>query len=107
VTVLFGVFVHAVLLHLGFSARADLIHIAQTRFGIEHRIGNPKKGEILHMTPNPKDQGWYGIAEEASKEMDGAKLTILVAQLCSALDDRDNGLHQDSPLTLSASMRET
>jgi hypothetical protein len=43
------------------------------------------------MTPNPKDQGWYGIAEEASKEMDGARLTTLVAQLCSALDDRNNG----------------
>jgi hypothetical protein len=54
------------------------------------------------MTPNPKDQGWYGIAEEASKEMDGAKLTILVAQLCSALDDRDNGLHQNSPVCINA-----
>jgi hypothetical protein len=36
-----------------------------------------------------KDGDWQSIAEQASKEMDGAKLTILVAQLCRALDERD------------------
>ncbi len=42
------------------------------------------------MAPNPKDQKWYSLAEQASTEMDSAKLTILVAQLCSALDERAN-----------------
>ena len=41
------------------------------------------------MTLNPKDQAWRDIAEQASKEMDGAKLTILIAQLCSTFDDRN------------------
>ena len=40
------------------------------------------------MVPDPKDRQWYSIAEQASKETDSAKLTILVAQLCSALDER-------------------
>ncbi len=38
------------------------------------------------MAPKLTDPEWYSIAEQASKEMDSAKLTILVAQLCSALD---------------------
>ena len=42
------------------------------------------------MSPNPKDQRWYSIAEQASKEMDGATLSLLVQQLCSALDERSN-----------------
>ena len=40
------------------------------------------------MTQNSKDQDWLAIAEQASKEMNGDKLMILVAQLCSALDER-------------------
>ena len=40
------------------------------------------------MIQNPRDRKWYSLAEQASKEMDSAKLTILVAQLCSALDER-------------------
>jgi hypothetical protein len=40
------------------------------------------------MAPQITDQQWYPIAEQVSKEMDSAKLTILVAQLCSALDER-------------------
>jgi hypothetical protein len=39
------------------------------------------------MAPQVTDQKWYSIAEQASKEMDSAKLTILVDQLCSALDE--------------------
>ncbi len=38
------------------------------------------------MDPDRKDGDWRSIAEQASKEMDSAKLTILVAQLCSALE---------------------
>ena len=34
------------------------------------------------------DRDWRTIAEKASKEMDPEKLTILIAQLCSALDER-------------------
>ena len=41
------------------------------------------------MAPKSTDQEWYSIAEQISKEMDSAKLTILVAQLCSALDERN------------------
>ena len=40
------------------------------------------------MDPDRKDGDWRSIAEQVSKEMDSAKLTILVAQLCSALDER-------------------
>jgi len=34
------------------------------------------------------DQKWCFLAEQASKEMDPAKLLILVDQLCRALDER-------------------
>lgn len=40
------------------------------------------------MAQNPTDPKWYSLAEEASKEMDGAKLSLIVAQLCAALDER-------------------
>ena len=39
------------------------------------------------MAPNITDPKWYSIAEQASTEMDSAKLTILVEQLCTALDE--------------------
>jgi hypothetical protein len=39
------------------------------------------------MAPQITDQKWYSIAEQASTEMDSAKLAILVAQLCEALDE--------------------
>jgi hypothetical protein len=32
------------------------------------------------------EEGWQSIAEHASKEMDSAKLMILVEKLCHALD---------------------
>jgi hypothetical protein len=44
------------------------------------------------MAVDPKDQDWRGIAEQAGKEMDATKLSILIAQLCSALDERDKSL---------------
>jgi hypothetical protein len=34
------------------------------------------------------DRDWRTIAEKASKEMDPEKLASLIAQLCSALDER-------------------
>jgi hypothetical protein len=42
------------------------------------------------MAQQTTDPEWYSIAEQASKETDPAKLTILVAQLCSALDKAEN-----------------
>ena len=42
------------------------------------------------MAPNPRDQKWYSIAEQASKETDPQKLTVLVSQLCGVLDERLN-----------------
>ena len=40
------------------------------------------------MAPNRGNEDWRSIAEETSKEMDPAKLTILVGKLCRALDKR-------------------
>jgi hypothetical protein len=40
------------------------------------------------MAPDPNDQEWYRIAEQASTEMDSAKLATLVSQLCASLDKR-------------------
>ena len=40
------------------------------------------------MAPDPIDREWYSIAEQASKETDPRKLDLLVAQLCSVLDER-------------------
>ncbi len=34
------------------------------------------------------ERDWRSIAEKASKETNPEKLTILIAQLCSALDER-------------------
>jgi len=41
------------------------------------------------MAPLNADQEWYSIAEQASKEMEPKKLSVLVEQLCTALDKRD------------------
>jgi hypothetical protein len=38
------------------------------------------------MTPHLGDEDWRSIAEQTSKEMDSAKLTILVEKLCRALE---------------------
>jgi len=40
------------------------------------------------MAPNPKDQLWYSLAEQASQEPDPIKLLELIGQLCAALDAR-------------------
>ena len=45
-----------------------------------------KRGPL--MATNPKDQEWYSIAEQLSKEMNPAKLGMLVLRLCAALDKR-------------------
>jgi hypothetical protein len=37
----------------------------------------------------PEDQEWRDIAKQVSIEMDPAKLTILVGELCRALDERN------------------
>jgi hypothetical protein len=42
------------------------------------------------MAPNPRDEKWYSIAEQASKETDHTKLQALIVQLCVALDERLN-----------------
>jgi hypothetical protein len=34
------------------------------------------------------ERDWRSIAEKASKEMDPEKLVVLIAQLCSALDEQ-------------------
>jgi hypothetical protein len=40
------------------------------------------------VAPDPRDQEWYSLAEQASKEPDQTKLLALIAQLCTALDER-------------------
>ncbi len=45
------------------------------------------------MAPQPRDQEWRLIAEQVSKEMDSAKLMILIERLCGALDE-----HHKAPL---------
>lgn len=52
------------------------------------------------MALNPRDQHWQALAEQASKEMDAARLTIIVAQLCSALDERAKPPVSATPITL-------
>jgi hypothetical protein len=46
------------------------------------------------MTPHPGDGDWLSIAEQASREMDPAKLTILVEKLCRALEGEGRGKSQ-------------
>jgi hypothetical protein len=36
----------------------------------------------------PRDQKWYFLAEQVSKETDAEKLAKLVVQLCNALDEQ-------------------
>ena len=46
------------------------------------------------MAPHRRDGDWVSIAEQASKEMDPAKLMILVEKLCRALEGEDRGKSQ-------------
>jgi hypothetical protein len=41
---------------------------------------------------------WQPIAEQASKEMDPAKLTILIEKLCCALEGEEREVSVDSDL---------
>ena len=49
------------------------------------------------MTTRSQDTDSMSIAEQASKEMDSAKLTALVEQLCSAVDNRKKVAHCHFP----------
>ena len=42
------------------------------------------------MSPDIRDQQWRSTAEQASKEMDGKKLSFLVEQLLIELDEHRN-----------------
>lgn len=46
------------------------------------------------MAPHLEDGDWRSIAEQASKEMDPAKLLILVEKLCCALESERRGKSQ-------------
>jgi hypothetical protein len=50
------------------------------------------------------ERDWRSIAEKASKEMDPEKLATLIAQLCSALDERKARpqWQRDEPKTIAA-----
>jgi hypothetical protein len=49
------------------------------------------------MTPHLGDGDWQSIAERASKEMDPAKLMILVEKLCCALEGERREKSQLAP----------
>ena len=42
------------------------------------------------MIPTIAEGTWQSFAEEASKEMDSAKLSVIVAKLCRALENEDD-----------------
>jgi hypothetical protein len=56
-------------------------------YGIHGRLNYPET-EVSAMTPNPKDQKWRDLAQDVITETDPARLHTLVAQLCTALDER-------------------
>jgi hypothetical protein len=45
--------------------------------------------EAPAMAPDHGNEDWHTLAEQASTEMDPAKLTVLVRKLCRALDERN------------------
>jgi hypothetical protein len=52
------------------------------------------------MAPHLGDQDWRSLAEQVAKEMDPAKLTILIAKLCLALDsERKENFSVAEPLS--------
>jgi hypothetical protein len=51
---------------------------------------------------DPRDQKWCALARQASEEMDSAKLSLLVAQLCAALDERQNPPESLTPSSCAA-----
>jgi hypothetical protein len=70
-------------------------HVAGVVFNIEQigrgmlaSIGELQKKGVPAMSHDSEEQPWFSIAEQASKEMDPGKLTLLVEQLCVALDKR-------------------
>ena len=57
------------------------------------------------MTSQITESKWYSIAEQASTETDPEKLTILVAQLCGALDEREKPSELQSSRSFQESTR--
>jgi hypothetical protein len=49
------------------------------------------------MAPDHGNDDWRTLAEQASTEMDPAKLTVLVRKLCRALDERNERKQLQSP----------
>jgi hypothetical protein len=51
------------------------------------------------MAPHLGNEDWRSLAEQASKEMDPARLTMLVEKLCCELegDRRDKSRSADTP----------
>jgi hypothetical protein len=58
--------------------------LAQIRLEIQGSMDS--SAGVTTMTQQVGDGDWRSIAEQTSKEMDPARLTILVARLCLALD---------------------
>ena len=69
-----------------FGGKLKVCSIAQIWFGIQRSVRTSH--EEATMAPHSEDRDWMSISEQASKEMDSAKLTALVEQLCSAVDNR-------------------
>ena len=67
----------------------SVVNIDQTCNRTLTKIVEQSKKGVPNMFPDMKDQQWRSIAEQASKEMDSAKLSLLVEQLCAAMDERN------------------
>ena len=46
------------------------------------------------MTPNLAHTDWLSIAEQAGTEMNNAKLSVLIEQLCGAIDEEQNQMRR-------------
>jgi hypothetical protein len=64
-----------------------LFNIDQTTRWMLASIGELQEGVPPMSQDDPREKQWLSIAEQASKETDAAKLSLLVEQLCAALDD--------------------
>ena len=76
------------------SAIVEMSNIAQHRFGFPRNVTTCMR-EGTPMTTHGAD--WASIAKQASVEMNPAKLTILVEQLCIVLDRRNEAVAPTTP----------
>jgi hypothetical protein len=72
---------------VSFGVRAECALLLRPILESSVALGITRKGGLA-MAAQSTDQDWRCIAEQASKEMDPAKLLSLIGELCHALDER-------------------